>query len=327
MKKLLKLTFTFLLASSLFACTNSNESTTSQAIESSNEPNQNKDNEALEEITIKHSKGEATVKKNPKKVAVFDMGTLDTIDKLGIDTEFALPLDSIPSYIDGYENSINAGGLKEPDLESLYTFKPDVIFISTRQESFYEELNKIAPTIYVGLDYKNYMEDFKTNITNIGKIFDKEDLALEEYNKIEEKIETIKEKTNNSNEKVLVILTNGGKISAYGSKSRFGFIHDVLGFKEADENMYKDESEITSHGKEVSFEYISQINPDILFVVDRDSVVGGDSNAKNTLNNELVNNTNASKNNKIIMLDAEVWYIAGGGLQSVNTMIDETNIL
>ena len=322
MKKLLKLSFTLLMASSLFACAatnNTNENSTEKTEVSSSDTKSTE-----QEITISHSKGEATVKTNPKKVVVFDMGTLDTINKLGVDAEFALPLNNVPSYLTGYENATNAGGIKEPDLETIYTFAPDVIFISGRQEDFYDELNKIAPTIYVDLDYKNYMEDLKTNVTNIGKIFNKEDLALEEYNKLETKVNDAKEKTKNIEDKALVILTNGGKLSAYGSGSRFGFIHDVLGFKQADENMYKEGEKPSTHGNEASFEYISQINPDILFVVNRDAVVGGDGNASSTMNNDLVNSTNAAKNNKIIMLDPEVWYIAGGGLESVNIMIDET---
>ncbi|WP_317368083.1 siderophore ABC transporter substrate-binding protein [uncultured Tyzzerella sp.] len=316
MKKLLKLSFTLLMASSLFACGATEKTATNTSKEDSQATEQ--------EITISHSKGESTVKLNPKKVAVFDMGTLDTIDKLGIDAEFALPLKSIPSYITGYENSTNAGGIKEPDLEAIYTFAPDVIFISGRQEDFYEELNKIAPTIYVGIDYKNYMQDFKTNVTNIGKIFNKEDLALEEYNKLEDKINEAKEKVKDIEEKALIILTSGGKVKAYGSGSRFGFIHDIIGYKHADENMYKDGEEPTSHGKEVSFEYISEINPDILFVLDRDAVVGEDGDAKSTLNNDLVNNTNAVKNNKVVMIDPESWYISDGGLSAVNTMIEDT---
>ncbi len=326
MKKLLKLSFTILMASSLFACSttnNTNESSTAKT-EASSSDTKSTEQAIEQEITISHSKGETTVKTNPKKVVVFDMGALDTINKLGVDAEFALPVSSVPSYITGYENATNAGSLKEPDLETIYNFTPDVIFISGRQENFYDELNKIAPTIYVGLDYNNYMEDLKTNVTNIGKIFNKEDLALEEYNKLETKINDAKEKTKNIEDKALVILTNGGKLSAYGSGSRFGFIHDVLGFKQADENMYKEGEKPSTHGNEASFEYISQINPDILFVVDRDAVVGGDGNASSTINNDLVNGTNAAKNNKIIMLDPEVWYIAGGGLESVNIMIDET---
>lgn len=326
MKKLLKLSFTLLMASSLFACAstnNTNESSTEKTEVSSSDA-KSTEQATEQEITISHSKGETTVKTNPKKVVVFDMGALDTINKLGIDAEFALPVSNVPSYITGYENATNAGSIKEPDLEAIYTFAPDVIFISGRQEKFYDELNKIAPTIYVGLDYNRYMEDLKTNVTNIGKIFNKKDLALEEYNKLETKINDAKEKTKNIEDKALVILTNGGKLSAFGSGSRFGFIHDVLGFKQADENMYKEGEKPSTHGNEASFEYISQINPDILFVVDRDAVVGGDGNASSTINNDLVNSTNAAKNNKIIMLDPGVWYIAGGGLESVNIMIDET---
>ena len=173
MKKLLKLTFTLLIASSLFACNANKETTNTNNSEVGSEASSN-DNQSLEqEVTITHSKGETTVKTNPKKVVVFDMGTLDTMQKLGVEAEFALPVDSIPSYIEGFEDAINAGGLKEPDLEGIYTFAPDVIFISGRQADFYDELNKIAPTIYVDVEYENYMESFKTSVLNIGKICDK----------------------------------------------------------------------------------------------------------------------------------------------------------
>ncbi len=327
MKKLLKLSITLLITSSLFACTNSKEVKTESTQQANTEILNTNSDTTNEEIIIKHSKGEAVVKTNPKKIAVFDMGALDTIQALGIDAEFAIPTGNIPSYITGFENATNAGGIKEPDLEGLFTFAPDVIFISGRQEDFYDELNEIAPTIYVGLDYKNYMESFKTNITNIGKVFGKEDLALEEYNKIENRITEAKEKTSNLDDKALIIMTNGGKLKYYGAGSRFGFIHDILGFKEADPNKSK-ESNLDTHGDEVSFEYISQVNPDILFVVDRDAAVGGENNSNTTLNNDLVNSTNAVKNNKVINLNPDVWYISGGGLKSVNMMIDEaTSIL
>lgn len=325
MKKLLKLSITLLLASSLFACgANTTQSNTSTDATSNETTSTVDNNEATEtEMTIIHSKGEATVKLNPKKVVVFDMGTLDTMSALDIDVDVALPVSSVPSYITGYEDATNAGGIKEPDLEAIYTFAPDVIFISGRQADFYDQLNEIAPTVYIDLHADHYMEDFMNNVLTIGTLFEKEDLAFEKYMEIENKIKEAREKITNSDENALVILTNSGKISAYGAGSRFSIIHDVLGYKEADENLYADGEQITTHGKEVSFEYISKINPDILFVVDRDAAVGGENDATSTLNNDLVNSTNAAKNGKIVMLDPEVWYLSGGGLTSVNTMIDE----
>ena len=44
--------------------------------------------------------------------------------------------------------------LFEPDFEKINEIKPDVTFISGRQSKVYEELNKIAPTIYLSIDDK-----------------------------------------------------------------------------------------------------------------------------------------------------------------------------
>lgn len=317
MKKLIKLSATLLLSLGLFACgantENTNTETTTQTAEQTTQ----------ETITISHSRGESTIKLNPQKVVVFDMGMLDIMKNLDIDAEFALPLNGVPSYITGYEDALNVGDLKEPNFEEIYTFKPDVIFISGRQADFYDQFNEIAPTVYVDLDYKNYMEDLKTNLTNIGKLFDKEQLAMEKYDELMAKIDEAKQKVDKIDDKALIILTNGGKLSVYGPGSRFGLIYDFLGYKEADENIYEEGEEIPTHGKEISYEYISQINPDILFVVDRDSVVGGEGNAATTLDNDLIKNTNAYKNDKIVMLNAEYWYIAPGGLTALNNMVDE----
>lgn len=278
------------------------------------------DNESAqaEELTIKHSKGETTVKLNPSKAVVFDMGILDIIDALGIEAELAVPVSSIPEYLSEYANVTNAGGIKEPDLEAIFTFEPDVIFISGRQSDYYDELNKIAPTVYVDLDAANYMEDFKNNVTNIGLLFGKTAEAEAKLQEIESRIDEVKAVVDASEQKGLIVLVNDGNISAYGSGSRFGIIHDVLGVKQADSNI-----EVSTHGQSASYEYISEINPDIIFVVDRTAVVGGTATVSETLNNELVNGTNAAQNDKIIGLDPEAWYLAGGGLTSVLLMVNE----
>ena len=112
------------------------------------------------------------------------------------------------------------------------------------------------------------------------------------------------------------MLANEGKISAYGAASRFGIIHDVFGVQQADEGI-----EASTHGQSISFEYILETNPDMMFVVDRNAAVGTDASAKDSLENELVQKTTAYKEDKIIYLDPDYWYLSGGGLQSVNEMV------
>ncbi len=272
-----------------------------------------------EGITIKHELGTTTVEKNPETVVVFDYGALDTLDKLGVEVA-GVSKDSLPAYLSKYdsEDYVNIGSLKEPDFETIHGMDPDVILISGRQSELYEDLSDIAPTVYVGLDTTRYMESFEENLTILGELFDKEAEVKEEFKAIQDNIAALNEKATNMEEKALIVLTTGGKISAYGSNSRFGIVHDVFGVKTADENI-----EASTHGMKVSYEYILETNPDYLFVIDRDAVVGDGAAAEEVMETELVKQTNAYKNDKIVYLDPDTWYLSGGGLVSVQQMIDD----
>ena len=59
-------------------------------------------------------------------------------------------------------------------MEKIFELSPDLIIISGRQADYYEELNKIAPTIHLGVDNENYLESFKVNMNILGEIFGKE---------------------------------------------------------------------------------------------------------------------------------------------------------
>lgn len=107
---------------------------------------------------------------------------------------------------------------------------------------------------------------------------------------------------------------------AYGEGSRFAIVHDTSGFAQADDTI-----EASTHGQNVSYEYILEKNPDILFVVDRTQAIGGDTSNNDMADNELVKQTNAGKNNKVIQIDPQVWSLAGSGLESSKIMIDDVN--
>lgn len=305
MKKLVK-TILFGLASTLvfIACSNSKKEKTEKKVET---------------ILIQTSKGEVKVPKDIKKVAIFDFGSLDTMDTLGVKVEIATATQSIPKSIEKYkEGALDVGTLQEPNLEKLNEFKPDLIIISGRTEKYYDELSKIAPTIFVGLDAKNYMSDLNKTVTNLGKIFGKETEAANKLKELETEISEIKKETANFDKNILVLLTNDGKISAYGAGSRFGWIFTDLGLKSSDENI-----KASTHGQEVNFEYISEKNPDIIFYVDRAKITGGSKGGSDTLNNDLVLKSKAGQSNKVISLDPEAWYLMAGGLSSTRLQLNE----
>ncbi|BAD40589.1 siderophore ABC transporter substrate-binding protein [Symbiobacterium thermophilum] len=275
---------------------------------------------AQDTIVITHQLGETPVPVNPQKVVVFDFGILDTLDLLGVEVA-GLPQGNVPPYLAQYTHSkyANVGTLQEPDFEALSALDPDLIIISGRTSTHYEALSELAPTIYLAVDTSNYMESFRKNMETIGAIFQKEEQVAAELKEIEDKIAEVRTKVAGGSEKALILLSNDKSISAYGPGSRFALIHDVLGFPAVDPTI-----EVSTHGQQVSFEYVKEKNPDYIFVIDRAAVVsGGGQPAKDTFDNDLVKQTNAYKNGKIIYLDPNYWYLSGGGLVSVSAMIDE----
>lgn len=311
MKKWILASVLLMMLAVMAACGSAEESTDSQTAEAQTTE--------AETMTVTHELGETEVTKNPEKVVVFDFGILDTLDKLGVESIAGVPQGNVPSYLEKFEDADkyeNVGTLKEADFEAIHAMDPDLIIISGRQAEMYNEFSDIAPTIHLGVDTSDYMNSFTTNMTTVGEIFGEEAQVEEELAAINEQIEGVQAKTETTEDKGLIVLANEGKVSAYGAASRFGIIHDVFGVKQADEGI-----EASTHGQSISYEYILDTNPDMMFVVDRNAAVGNDASASDTLENELVQKTNAYQNEKIIYLDPDYWYLSGGGLQSVSEMV------
>lgn len=270
-------------------------------------------------VTVKDSDGDVEVPLNPQKVVVFDMGSLDTINSLGkADSVIATATDNLPAYLNQFADVESAGGIKEPDLEKINELQPDLIIISGRQSDFKKDLSAIAPTLYLAVDNADTWNSTKANINTLATIFGEETLAKEKISDLETQIAETKEKAQASQLKTLVTLVNEGQLSAYGEGSRFGIIHDTFGFIPADAGI-----EASTHGQSASFEYVLEKNPDVIFVIDRTKAIGGDDENNDVAKNELVAQTNAGKNNKIISLQADVWYLSGGGIECTELMLKD----
>lgn len=298
------ITLTILLTSLLLACNNTEKTV---------------DESTGEKITLHHKFGEIEVNQNPKRVVVFDLGILETLNELDVEV-VGVAKNFLPEHLSKYKSDEigDVGSVKEANFESVNALAPDIILIAPRLESSYDELSKIAPTICLEINAQDYMDSFKENTMTLAKLFNKEEEAAKKLGDIDENVKTAQEKIGNNDKKGLILLYNNGRYSAYGPHSRFGFIHDVLNIKPAEENIA-----VSTHGQVVSNEFILNTNPDYLFIVDRNKVVNQRETIKDEIENPLIKQTNASKNDKIIYLDPAVWYLSQGGLISTQKMIDE----
>ncbi|MGL4970054.1 MAG: siderophore ABC transporter substrate-binding protein [Cetobacterium sp.] len=272
----------------------------------------------VETVTIKHEMGVTEVPKNPKRVIVFDYGITEMLDTVGVEI-IGLPKDGLPKFLKKFkdEKYTNVGSLKEPNLEKIYELKPDLIIVSGRQKPFYEELSKIASTVGLTTTANDYIEMLKNNSAIMGDIFSKQAELNKELSIIEASLKEIKEKVTADKLNALVVLSNNGKLSAYGLNSRFSVIYDHFGFKNIAE------VSVSTHGSKINFEYILEKNPDYIFVVDRAAVVGGDVGANKAFDNDIVKATKAYKQGNIVFLNSEIWYTATGGIGTTQEMTTE----
>lgn len=269
-------------------------------------------------IAIQTARGEMTVPLNPSKVAVFDMTSLDDLQALGVPVIGAPKKVLVPYLQQTLETANNIGTLFEPDLEALNALKPQLIIISNRTAPKYDELNSIAPTIDMTDSGSNLVADGLKLLDTYGKLFQQEPKARTLHEQLEklftETQNAVKDKGNG-----LILMVNGGKLSAFGSASRFGWIHNEVGVPAADTQI-----QASPHGQSVSFEYVQKVNPDWLFVIDRTAAIGAEGkSAQAVLNNDLVRQTKAWKNGHVIYLSGAS-YLAAGGVQQMKT--DLTNI-
>ena len=273
-------------------------------------------------VQITDANGEKSeLKKNPKRVVVFDYGVADILKNLGVDVVVGLPKNGkMPEILSNYSDDkyTNVGSLKETDFEAVESLNPDLIIIGGRQAEDIDSFKEIAPTVNLAVDGQDYMNSFKTVVTDLGNLFDKQDEAKKAIDEIEAKIAKVNKTVTEKGLTASVVMANEGNISAFSAKSRYGLIYNGLGFAEVDKNI--DDS---THGQQVSFEYFLENKSDYVFVVDRGAVTGKGEAASKLFDNEVMNKTEVAKNGNIVYLNSVIWYTMTGGIESTNQMIDE----
>ncbi|MDN5665020.1 MAG: siderophore ABC transporter substrate-binding protein [Psychrobacter sp.] len=281
----------------------------------------NNDAVSTHTVTVDTARGDIDLAMNPSPLVVYDMTLLQDLAALDVAVDGApsdLPLDNLHSETQPDPEEV--GTLFEPDLEALNAMQPQAILVGSRMAEKYDELSSIAPTLDMTIDTANIYESSKQRLHDLGALFGKSAQAAKLQGNIDNLIEQTQAVTQDKGEG-LVVMVNGNKLSVYGDKSRYGFIHTVLDIPMAD-----DQVSDARHGQPISFEYIQKVNPDWLFVLDRSAAIGEDSiGAKAVLDNPLVAQTNAWSKDQVVYLSPDS-YLAFGGyhqwMQDLTTIKD-----
>lgn len=267
--------------------------------------------------TIDTYSGPAEVKPRPDTIAVMDFAILDTLDALGVAADGVVGPPMLDYLAEAMDGAAPLGTLFEPDYEAIAAMGPDLILAGGRSSKVVPELARLAPTIDMTI-WEDVVRQGLDRLAAYGTIFGKELEADILADTFASRLDAVKAGLEEQG-RALIVMTNGPKVSAYGADSRFGWLHTDLGLPATIENV-----EESTHGEAISFEFIRDANPDILLVIDRMSAIGQDgTNARATLDNPLVHETRAWKNDKVVYLSSAPIYLAGGGIQSMMLTLDE----
>lgn len=271
-------------------------------------------------LKIEHASGHTEVNTNPQKVLVMDVAALDMLDALGVKVT-GVPSWKLPEHLKKYEAKeyLKLGSLFEPDYEAVNAAGADLIVVAGRMREKFPKLAPIAPTIDVTTDAQKFYASVERNARIFGELFGKQQEVEQRITKLRQSVANLR-KIGEKSGTALIILTTGGKMSAFGAGSRFGAIYDEFGFKPADTSLKPG-----IHGQSVSYEYLLKTNPDWLFVIDRDMAIGSSKgkSAQQLLDNPLVAQTKAWKKKQVIYLNPTRQYVTGGSLRTEQEVVDE----
>lgn len=255
-----------------------------------------------------------------QRIATFDLGSLDTLDALGLsDQVIGVPKASLPSYLEQYleETYTDIGGLRSPDMQALSESEPSLILYTGRQGDWEEELGGIAPLLNTSLQGDDYLAAFDANVRELASQTGAEAAAEDALESLHNEIETQRDALSGA-PRTLVVTHNGGNLML----NQHPVVHDVLGVAtvEMPANVTS-ETRGTRTFTPLSPEAISKIDPEVVLVIDRSAAIGDEPAEAEALAKTLLDA--GAEKARVVVLTPALWYLSGGGLQSLALQIEE----
>ncbi|HEX6682263.1 MAG TPA: iron-siderophore ABC transporter substrate-binding protein [Candidatus Limnocylindrales bacterium] len=268
-------------------------------------------------VEVKHAMGTTSVPASPKRVVVLDTDKVDSALTLGITPIGAAragELNGWPTYFgpSATKDIKEVGTLQEPNLEAIAALKPDLILGSKfRQEKFYDELAKIAPTVFTENVGKPWKENFLLDGEALGQKQKAADL-LAAYEK------RAKELKINKALKVSLVRFMPDHIRIYGPESFSGIVLGDAGVTRPAFQMLEGKQD--KRFEKVSPERLADVDGDFIFV----AAYGEKAAAEQTkvTGGALWATLSAVKAGKTQVVADETW-MTGIGVTAASRILDD----
>ncbi|VIF69710.1 ABC transporter ferrichrome-specific extracellular solute-binding protein [Clostridioides difficile] len=261
------------------------------------------DKDKSEIRVVQSVKGEVKIPSNPKKIVDIS-GSSEELLLAGYKPIATANVDSyetdkLPSYIREELKDVKIVGhsmMDTMDMEAILEVNPDLIIMSQRQEKIYDQLKEIAPVVMM----KDYANDWRSKLTDVSKLFDKEEETKSWLQKYDEKATKLgKEVIEKNGEKTyLPVLASSGQFMVFSDGGIGTLINDDMKLARP-KNMPKQDG-ITL--PMISMEGLTDIDADHIVVI------ATESDKKDLENSAIWAQIRAVKDGNVTILDSAPFF-------------------
>ncbi len=264
------------------------------------------------ETVVSHKYGETIVPENPERIVSIKVE--DLMLALGVEMVAARNFEGF--YLEEQINELGIGTIavdEESDtinLEQVLSYKPDLIIIrDSFDQSVYDELNKIAPTIAFDLKKST------TSLLAIGEALGIADKATERLEAYGEVIENAKEALRDMDEEVamLRIMKKELRLYPYSTNDMSKFLYEDLGLTASPMVIEYDKADSLA----ISMELLPDLTADHIFLIagygsSNDESIKESQERYETIKEDILwKSVPAVQNGNVYEVDSRVWLTHG----------------
>lgn len=310
-KKLTSTLLFILLLSILTSCSGKSNSSTNSSNAASSDAGKR---------TITHAMGTTEITGTPKRVVILTNEGTEALLALGVKPVGAVrSWEGTPwySYISKDMNGVKDVGTEDQvNIEAIASLNPDLIIGNKmRNEKIYDQLSKIAPTVYSN----TLRGEWKNNFLFYAKVLNKESKGNELVKKFDDRAASIAKLAGDRlNKKISLVRFIPGKTRLYLNNTFSGMIFKQIGFARPDSQSAE------GNFLEIGKERLKDADGDVMFYFTYDDPGKSEGNAreKEWINDPMFKTLDVYKNNKVYKVDDASWN-TGGGIISANILLDD----
>ncbi|MET7639768.1 iron-siderophore ABC transporter substrate-binding protein [Streptomyces sp. NPDC005438] len=261
----------------------------------------------------------------PKRVVVLDTAELDSALTLGVKPVGATKSDVGSGFLrylpeDKVRGIADVGNIGAPNLEKIAKLKPDLILSSdVRDQKRYDELSKIAPTVFTKTTGYPWKANFLVHAEALGRKAEARKVIADYRDHTREVTRSLGgAKKAGATEVGVLRFTEGADSRIYGLRSYIATLLKDVGLGRPP--IAAKATDYDGLGMDISPEQVDKADADVLFW----STYGDPRKAgeSKTVGSPLWKNMNAVKKDRAFRVEDELW-IQGIGYTAAEQILDE----